>query len=78
MHIHTQHLLGVCACIGACAKCCKLSLWSLSSNLAFGLLGHCLVPHFYPNMTYEEYIEQNLLQPLGMSSTGFNYTSRHV
>lgn len=29
-------------------------------------------------MTYEEYIEQNILHPLGMSSTGFNYTDRQV
>lgn len=45
------------------------------SNLAYALLGHCLVEHLYPTMTYEEYVQKNILGPLNMTSTGFNITA---
>ena len=46
------------------------------SNLAFALIGRCLVEFFYTDMTYEEYVEKYILAPLNMSSTGFNITAR--
>lgn len=50
-------------------------MWSLfCSNLGFALLGRCLVSHFLPNTSYEEYIQQNILEPLGMRGTGFNHS----
>ena len=30
--------------------------------------------HFFPDSSYEDYIQENILRPLGMSSTGFNYS----
>lgn len=51
---------------------------SMHSNLTFALLGCCLVEHLYPGMTYEDYVQKNILQPLNMSSTGFNYTEAYV
>lgn len=44
------------------------------SNLAYGLLGHCLVEHLFPGMTYEEYVMKNIIQPLNLTNTGFNIT----
>ena len=38
------------------------------------LHGHCLVEHFFPKMTYEDYVENNILQPLQMKDTGFKIT----
>ncbi|XP_062513300.1 putative beta-lactamase-like 1 [Corticium candelabrum] len=43
------------------------------SNLAFALLGNGLV-NLLPNMTYEDYVLTMILEPLGMTMTGFNYT----
>jgi CubicO group peptidase (beta-lactamase class C family) len=48
------------------------------SNLGFALLGRCLVPHFFPETSYEDYIQENILRPLGMSATGFNYSHTSV
>ena len=45
------------------------------SNLAFALLGNGLV-NLLPNMTYEDYVLTMILEPLGMTMTGFNYTKR--
>ncbi|KAH3742550.1 Protein AATF [Pelomyxa schiedti] len=43
------------------------------SNLAYGLIGRLLEPTF--GQTYEDYVSKSILSPLGMSSTGFDYTS---
>ncbi|CAI8016876.1 Putative beta-lactamase-like 1 [Geodia barretti] len=48
------------------------------SNLGFGLLGRCLVSHFFPETSYEDYLQENILRPLGMSGTGFNYSHTSV
>ena len=48
------------------------------SNLAYGLIGQLLTEAFFPTMTYEDYIEKNILQPLGMKNTGFTYTDELV
>ena len=44
------------------------------SNLAYGLIGRLLTEAFFPSMSYEDYVEKNILQPLGMSNTGFEIT----
>lgn len=46
------------------------------SNLAYALIGNCLVEHFYPGCTFEQYVQKFILTPLGMTQTGFTYTSR--
>ena len=51
-------------------------LYYFCSNLAFALIGRCLVEHFYPQMTYEQYVQENILDPLNLKSTGFNITAR--
>lgn len=48
------------------------------SNLGFGLLGRCLVERVFPRMTYEDYVIKNILEPLQMTDTGFNITSRYI
>lgn len=49
------------------------------SNLAYSLLGRLLVEEkFFPEMKYEEYVQQNILNPLGMKRTGFNFTKRYI
>ena len=48
------------------------------SNLAYALFGNCLVEHFYSSMTYEQYVLKYILEPLGMTQTGFTITSRLV
>ena len=48
------------------------------SNLAYALIGNCLVEHFYSNLTYNQYVQNFILAPLGMTQTGFIYTSRLV
>ena len=48
------------------------------SNLGFALLGRCLVEHVFPGMTYEDYVIKNILQPLGLTNTGFNITKRYI
>ena len=45
-----------------------------NSNLAYGLIGRLLTEAFFPSMSYEDYVEKNILQPLGMSNTGFEIT----
>ena len=54
----------------------SLSFTIECSNLAYGLLGHCLVEHLFPGMTYEEYVMKNIIQPLNLTNTGFNITDR--
>ena len=49
-----------------------------NSNLGLALLGHCLVEHFFPEMTYEEYVTLNILEPLELTNTGFNITERCI
>ena len=44
------------------------------SNLAFSLLARVLTEYAQPNTTYEEWVTSNILEPLGMKNTGFNYT----
>lgn len=44
------------------------------SNLGLALLGH-LVGRI-AGMKYEDYVQQNILNPLGMSNTGFRYTTQ--
>jgi len=46
------------------------------SNLAFALIGRCLVEFFYTDMTYEQYVEKYILSPLNMTNTGFNITAK--
>ena len=46
------------------------------SNLAYALLGHCIVHHYDPLTTFAKYVENNILKPLEMTSTGFDYTKR--
>ena len=48
------------------------------SNLAYALIGNCLVEHVYPGSTYEQYVQNFILTPLGMTQTGFTFTSRWV
>ena len=43
------------------------------SNLAYALLGHCIVHHYDPSITLEKYVEDNILKPLNMTSSGFDY-----
>ena len=52
------------------------TLHSYYSNLAYALLGRCLVQKYNPGMTYEEYVNKNILQPLELNDTGFNITDR--
>ncbi|KAH3743905.1 beta-lactamase family protein [Pelomyxa schiedti] len=42
------------------------------SNLGFGLIGRLLETTF--GMSYEDYVTQSILTPLGMTSTGFEFT----
>jgi CubicO group peptidase (beta-lactamase class C family) len=45
------------------------------SNLAYSLLGRILVEKvFYPGTTYEQYVRDYILMPLGMKNTGFEFT----
>jgi CubicO group peptidase (beta-lactamase class C family) len=48
------------------------------SNLGFALLGRCLVSHFFPETSYEDYLQLHILDPLGMAGTGFTYSSHSV
>ena len=48
------------------------------SNLAYALIGNCLVEHFYSDLTYDQYVQKFILAPLGMTQTGFTYTSRYI
>ena len=43
------------------------------SDLAYSLLGQCLIQKAYPGMKYETYIEKHILQPLEMINTGFEF-----
>ena len=58
------------ACLRLFCSCTYVPCLYSSSNLAFALLGWCLVEHVFPEITYEEYVIKNILQPLGMTSTG--------
>ena len=40
------------------------------SNLAYGLIGQLLTEAFFPTMTYEDYIEKNILQLLMLMLLG--------
>ena len=51
-----------------CTFCC--------SNLAYALLGRCIVHHYDSLTTFEKYVEDNILKPLNMTSTGFDYTDQ--
>lgn len=42
------------------------------SNLGFALLGRCL---FQDDMSFEDHVTKYILQPLGMSDTGFDFTN---
>ncbi|XP_065903484.1 putative beta-lactamase-like 1 isoform X2 [Dysidea avara] len=44
------------------------------SNLGYSLLARCVLEKFDPQATYENYVEKNILEPLNMASTGFDYT----
>ncbi|XP_065902491.1 putative beta-lactamase-like 1 [Dysidea avara] len=44
------------------------------SNLAYALLGRCLIQKLSSSTTYEKYVEKNIIEPLNMTSTGFEYT----
>ena len=48
------------------------------SNLAYSLLGNCLIEKIYGSMQFEDYIQKFILQPLGMTNTGFEYTQEYV
>lgn len=46
------------------------------SNIGFSLLGHCCeraAKNFDGNMTYEQWLKENVFTPLEMNSTGFDY-----
>ena len=55
-----------------------MSLIKFYSNLAYSLIGNCLVEHFYPGWTFEQYVQKYILGPLRMTQTGFIYNSRLV
>ncbi len=66
-------------------KCCTIfrvveliTTFIILSNVAFGLLGRCMAQYIDPQMTYEEYVQKNMLGPLEMKNTGFNITSRYA
>ena len=44
------------------------------SNLGYALLGRELTAYAAPNLTFEEWVQENILGPLGMKNTGFLYT----
>ena len=44
--------------------------------MAYSLLGHCLIEKIHPLMTYEEYVEKYILEPLDMKNTGFEFTQK--
>ena len=48
------------------------------SNLAYALLGRCVLQTLYPDVSYEDYINQTILAPLGMVNTGFTFTDRVI
>ena len=50
--------------------------WLFCSNLGYSLLGHCIVHHYDPLTTLEKYVESNILEPLFMANTGFDYTDQ--
>lgn len=56
----------------------KVYLITINSNLAYALIGNCLVERFYSDLTYDQYVQKFILAPLGMTQTGFSYTSRFV
>jgi len=46
------------------------------TNLGFSLLGHVLEE--IAGVKYEDYIQENILDPLGMTNTGFNFTQEII
>ena len=45
-----------------------------TSNMAYSLLGRCLIEKIHPLMTYQTYAEKYILQPLNMTNIGFDFT----
>ena len=77
----------MCACregMHVCVWVCTVyvtgdpSLPHAFSNLAYALLGRCVLQTLYPGVSYEGYINQTILTPLGMTNTGFTFTDRQV
>ena len=44
------------------------------SNLAYSLLGNCLIEKTHGSMQFKDYVQQFILKPLGMTNTGFDFT----
>lgn len=56
-----------------------MSLYTLYySNLAYALLGRLLVRYHNKGMLYETYIQQEILDSLEMTNTGFDYTTEYA
>ena len=49
-----------------------------NSNLAYSLLGNCLIEKIYDSMSFEDYVEKFILEPLEMTNTGFEFTTEYV
>ena len=45
--------------------------------MAFALLGNALTKKL-TNMTFEMYVEEKIIKPLGLTATGFEFTDRYV
>lgn len=45
------------------------------SNLGFALLGNALAEKL-TNMTFQMYVEEKIIKPLGLKNTGFEFTDR--
>ena len=69
---------GLCTC--TISNLLHIYIWYTIyySNLAYSLLGRCLVQEFDPHTTFEKYVQQNILDPLNMTNTGFDYTRRYI
>ena len=53
-------------------------IYTVFSNLAYALLGRCIAQRTHPTMSYEKYVEKQILQPLELTNTGFDYTGELV
>ena len=77
--VRTDHLENPLCSEHMSCVCPSCGLQFSYSNLAYSLLGRLLVEEkFFPEMKYEEYVQQNILNPLGMKRTGFNFTKRYI